>query len=133
MNILVLDDDLDRHYTFARVFADAKHQSVHVQTVAKCIEALKETKFDLVYLDRDLSDFCDENKVVGMYGTQEFTGEDVANWMAKELPEERRPKEVVVHSWNQPGAARMILTLRDAGFNVRYKCFNPKTLRLDYL
>jgi CheY-like chemotaxis protein len=130
MRILVLDDDLDRHDLFRKVLS--RHKALLVQTVAACIEALKETKYDLVYLDHDLADFCAENKIPGMYGSQELTGVDVARFMANDLPIEQRPKEVVVHSWNPDGAKRIVDTLKDAGFNVRYQKFEPKVLRIEY-
>jgi hypothetical protein len=131
MKILILDDDLDRHHSFARLFTP-KHSTLHVQSVAKCVEALRETRFDVVFLDHDLADFCDENTEVGMYGSRDLTGVDVALFMAKDLPEDRRPGEIIVHSWNPAGAKRMVETLQGAGFNVRYQRFDPKTLRFEY-
>ena len=131
MKILVLDDDPDRHHTFKQILSG--HQVTHVTSVDKCVAALKDHRFDLVFLDHDLADFSNENYVVGMYGYQELTGTDVARFMANDLPIAQRPHEVIVHSWNPDGAKRMVSTLQDAGFNVRFLRFDPKVLRAEFV
>lgn len=126
MRILVLDDDKERHQAFARNFDG--HDVVHVETYDSALAALlKQPRFDVVYLDHDLNDFEAQSYAPGdsMYeGPRELDGQDVAVFMARELPESKHPELVVVHSWNPSGADAMVSTLRRANFSVRRESFH---------
>lgn len=122
--VLVLDDDDIRHEWFKEYFKDFEAQ--HVYTVDGAITALiADPQYDFVFLDHDLNDNHKYRSVKKIDGdnipdyvgpcTVELTGVDVAIFIARILEPGKRPKEVVVHSWNPPGAERMIQTLRDAG------------------
>ena len=126
MRILVLDDDPERHSHFASNLTS--HQVVHVDTYDKvCDQLARSERFDLVYLDHDLNDH--QARSVGgptMYGgPRELDGRDVATFIAKKLPKDKRPKKVIVHSWNQTGAAQMVAVLQKAGLPVRYEMWHP--------
>jgi CheY-like chemotaxis protein len=98
LKILVLDDDPARHAAFA--VQGAGHEMTHTWTVDEAIKALKRRRYDLVLLDNDLE-------------TEEWQREGymVADFIALSLPESKRPRAVVIHSWNPPRAMRMLHTL----------------------
>jgi hypothetical protein len=122
---LVLDDDWRRHDAFASAYPGI----VQTWTHDEACEAIAAERFDVVFLDRDLNDHGKRSVRPGMYGRQELSGEDVA-WFIAQLPEEKRPLRVVVHSWNPDGAQRIVAILRDAGVPVTYEPFqSPRCLR----
>lgn len=118
LRILVLDDDELRHESFRKRFKD--HIVVHVWNYKEAVAELKKEKFDIVHLDRDLEDF--EKKDGGGY--REWTGEDVADFIAS-MSAEQKPSRAIVHSWNVSGAARMGKTLYDAGIRTHIEPFRP--------
>lgn len=138
MRILVLDDDDNRHSYFRRQFIG--HDVTHVHTYSKCLEALLGSEpFEVVFLDHDLNDNGYRSLAPSRPGHTpremthysregELDGRDVAEDMVQILPVEKRPYQVVVHSWNPDGANEMMAILRDGGFKnvVRWE-FNPKT------
>src|SRR5574342_193254 len=120
MNVLVLDDDSDRHEGFDRQYRS--DTVVHVWTVAEALDALNQVKFDVAQLDHDLNDFSKTPSYGdGVYGgaRAELTGYDVARHIAREMEESARPDLVIVHSVNPVGARAMMNVLRDA----EIKCF----------
>lgn len=131
MRILVLDDDENRHDYFARELALLGQEVVHTWTYDQCVDALtNQDRFDVVFLDHDLNDHGVKSVMVGgsLYGgIQELDGRDVAYYMAQRLDKDKRPGQVVVHSWNPDGAREMVQILRDDGYTnvVRWE-FNPK-------
>lgn len=121
-NILVLDDDLHRHWVFEDQLSDLYPgvRQVHTYNYKECIEALiNNVKFDLIYLDHDLCDFIRPEDGI----PYELTGTEVAKWIAENLPPEKKPDRITVHSWNPAGAQRMVDILYQAGFNVFQKPF----------
>lgn len=138
MRILVLDDDDNRHAYFRRQFIG--HDVTHVHTYSECMAALLSTpNFEVVFLDHDLNDngyrsLADSRpghtpKDPTFYSgpPEELDGRCVAEDMVTILPEDKRPYQVIVHSWNPEGAKEMLATLRDGGYEnlVRWE-FNPK-------
>jgi CheY-like chemotaxis protein len=126
MKILVLDDDLDRHADFAARFA--AHDVTACHNAVEAIESLDALgTFDLVHLDHDLDPDFRSNAPNGLV---------VAEYIAA-MPEGRRPRAVVIHSWNPSGAWRMAKALRSCGIEAIYKPFgglNPanEALRNDF-
>lgn len=125
MKILVLDDDDIRHAYFKRALAK-DNDLVQVHTHDEAIYQLETVEWDLVYLDHDLNDhryksIAPEPNYDG--GAWELTGSDVARFIST-LPQEKLPKEVVVHSWNPAGASRMLAFLRDVGIKCSYRPFH---------
>lgn len=131
MKILILDDDQGRHDAFAAGLAGHKVQ--HVYTAAEAIEVLKTSPpFDAVFLDHDLTDFHYRSFTAGRRtGLGEDTGYAVAAFIARELDEQARPGTVVVHSWNPPGAANMMVVLQDANISALRWTFNSTLHGLD--
>ena len=74
----------------------------HVYTAKHAIEAITQEIFDVVSLDHDLS--WEDNMKLPKQGGG--SGYDVALFIA-EMEEDKRPKAVVLHSWNPPGVQRM--------------------------
>jgi CheY-like chemotaxis protein len=106
--ILVLDDEQYRHDGFARRFVG--HDVTHARTVAEALDALRGPRFDLAQLDHDL-------------GSGDGTGRDVAEHIAS-MPRDLRPRVVVVHSFNPPGARLMVATLKQAGVPSSHKPYS---------
>lgn len=108
MKILFLDDDKDRHRKFKmnRIGMDI----TAVWTYADACVALTKTIFDEAYLDHDLSEMA----AAGMPAPGEKTGTHVAEFIAS-LPEEKRPKRIIIHSFNDDGRRRMARILREVG------------------
>lgn len=125
MRVLFLDDDEDRHRAFARNANGC--DLVAVRTYEEAAAALaSDGRFEQVFLDHDLSWAA----AMGTPAEGEKTGTDVAALVA-ELPIEKRPDHVVIHSFNDAGARRMHLILHDAGYRCRVlrSPFNGKRTR----
>ncbi len=128
MRILILDDDAKRHAWFAKALAGNDVQ--HCYTYYDAISTLdsSENGYHVVYLDHDLNDFTTFQSVIeDTYGKVELTGEHVAKYIANCLSENKKPDEVIVHSWNPDGAKRMVAVLREAGIPVTYAPFQGET------
>lgn len=93
MRILFLDDEPWRHAQFARL-ADG-HSVVHAWRVDEATALLDETPFDLCCLDNDLA-------------TEGYLREglEVARHIAA-TPRSRRPRSILIHSWNETRAQQM--------------------------
>lgn len=131
MNILFLDDDLNRHHLFhswvtrvqkqrsrarwLNIFGMASQRSnaepANVEaafTVNEAIDSLRNSeRFDIAFLDHDLGGrtFVEE---------REGTGTEVAEWIVTMKPHER-PRRIIVHSHNPAGAQRMTDILLERG------------------
>lgn len=120
MRLLFLDDDYTRHARFKH-----NHRGddiVAVWDYPQLVAALDEqtAPFDVAYLDHDLD-------LTRQLDGREYTGTDAAAYIAA-MPAERRPRKIVIHSWNDPGRQRMRATLIDAGYdpgNIKLMAFSP--------
>lgn len=146
MRILVLDDDDERHGYFRRQFIG--HDVTHAYTYSECMDALLNTpNFEVVFLDHDLNDngyrstaesrpdHAPKEPTIYSDLPEELDGCCVAEDVVRLLPVEKRPFQIIVHSWNHGGAAEMMAILRDGGFKnlVRWE-FNPQVdLKLNEL
>jgi len=109
--VLVLDDDYDRHVTFRALLLG--HDIICCYTAEQAIDSLeKSPQFDLACLDHDLN----SAQAAGI-GDHESCGMDVAEHIIAMAPE-RRPKRVIVHSWNVDRAMKMAYLLHKAGVQV---------------
>jgi two-component SAPR family response regulator len=106
MKIIILDDDVMRHLLFDKLFKG--HDIQHVLSVAEFTNAINNTKYDIACLDHDL-------------GTVE-TGVDAAKAIVT-LPENQRPNEILIHSWNPVGAENMRALLSTLNIKVTVKPF----------
>ena len=125
MQILILDDDPERHDYFRKTLTG--HMTMHTSTYRGAVLMLSSMpRFDVAYLDRDLNDWGSVSK--DERGNK-LTGEDVADFIVNELPEQQRPKQVVVHSQNEDGAQHMFDTLDGAGIYTTLVPFPYVTVR----
>jgi hypothetical protein len=115
MKILHLDDDDLRHELFAEWCRAEGHEPFHARTFDEFGDLLASQDFDEVFLDHDLNDFQYESVVYEMYGEKRLTGAHAAQLMTGLNPE-KRPKRIVVHSWNDSGGKRIAAILRENGF-----------------
>jgi len=103
MNILILEDDTDRHTAFKQRLIGTN--IVIVETAEECIQLLDTDLWDMLCLDHDL-------------GGQVFvpsgpgTGYEVACWL-EEHPDVM-PTEVILHSLNPAGRQKMKQALPNA-------------------
>ena len=106
--IFFLDDDAERHKRFKmdRIGMDI----TAVWNYADACAALAKTKFDIAYLDHDLSELA----AAGRPAKDEKTGTHVAEFIAT-LPDDMKPKFVILHSFNDAGRRRMAAILDEAG------------------
>jgi CheY-like chemotaxis protein len=118
VRILILDDNPERH----KVFAGVLKREVLVHVFVAALQS--QEPFDLVYLDHDLGDFAAADTYDdygdGMYSggsKREYTGADVAWFIARKLDQSKWPTRIIIHSWNPDGARRMRDTLQDAGLS----------------
>jgi len=97
LSILFFDDDPRRHALFARLARG--HRVDHSWFVDDALERLRRRRYDLACLDHDLA-------------TEDFArdGREVATAIAA-LRQARRPRAVVVHSWNPVRSVEMEATL----------------------
>lgn len=125
MKILFLDDDENRHEVFSKKFhagSSPDDSLVAVRTVNECVEALKsQGPFDKIFLDHDLGGQIYVKETEG-------TGYQVALFIESELDDELLPPKVIVHSYNQAGAFRMINAIRNRIYNARWVPFGPEML-----
>jgi CheY-like chemotaxis protein len=98
LSILVLDDDPARHAEFAR--QGRGHRIDHVWFVDDAASRLLRHRYDLVCLDNDLETEGPLRE-----------GWEVAAFIAS-MPAERRPRAVLIHSWNRARARQMEDILR---------------------
>lgn len=123
MNILILDDDPNRHEGFIQILNG--HNLFHVWTYRQAIKAFRNEKFDMACLDHDLGEHSIHGEDVnvdsqhfhltyspdfhndGMYdGSRIYLdGADVCVWL-RDNPQ-FCPKKVLIHSWNVVGAETM--------------------------
>jgi CheY-like chemotaxis protein len=121
MRILFLDDDELRHRLIAEQLIG--HDATATRTVAETAKALEGAPFDLACLDHDLGGL----QMVD--SEEEETGHTVAKLIAA-MPPERRPRQIIVHSFNSVGAGRMVQVLKAAGYeNVEWHPFGRWAIR----
>lgn len=107
MKVLILEDSWSRTSLFIEIFG---HANVYVsEIVSGAIEDFeKHAPFDFIMLDHDLSDQDQMTmKVAG-------TGTEFAQFLATQKPH----CQVIIHSYNPDGAARMERILTGAGWDV---------------
>lgn len=108
MRALFIDDDPNRHRRFK--IGHIGWVIEEAFTYQQAIELLQGNAFDEVWLDHDLS----ERAAAGNPAPGEKNGADIAKVIA-ELPQEKRPKKVIVHTFSLKGRTRIMTILEDAG------------------
>lgn len=108
--VLFLDDSEARHSAFQKRMHD--HDVAAAYTTVEAIAMLDaRPAFDVVYLDHDLGE------IAGDPPYAELTGRIVAEYIANGLPPDKRPQQIVIHSWNIDGGKRMRDILQNAGLS----------------
>lgn len=103
MKILILEDSDERQRTFR---GNLIGHSVEIHATATAvISRLQAEKWDWLFLDHDLGGKT-------MVPSGPGTGYEVACWL--EQHPDRMPWQIVIHSFNNTGAARMKATLPQA-------------------
>ena len=106
MKILVLDDDQNRLDQFKQRLIG--HVACCVKTAPETIRKLAEEPWDVLFLDHDLGGTTYAPSGPG-------TGYEVAKWLAEH--EDRKPGQIVIHSFNAPGSQNMKSVLPEAFYN----------------
>lgn len=103
MKIFILEDNPDRIYTFMNTY---KLDEVTISNNAhEAIKILKNSKFDLIFLDHDLG---------GQYNVsslQQNTGAQVV----PAIKEQNLDTPIIIHSFNSRGAQNMNFILEQIG------------------
>jgi len=108
MRVLILDDSEERQAQFARQWEG--HEVVAAVSALEATRALEGERFDVVTLDYDLGDFSP-------------CGSMVAYYIAHDLPVEKRPGRIIIHSGNPYGARDIAARLRDVGIESELQPF----------
>jgi CheY-like chemotaxis protein len=117
MRVLVVDDDKVRHDFFDKAYAEC--EVVHAYGYYEATDALdRGAKFDIIQLDHDLGDHRKPDTLTEMYGTYELNGYHIAVYLVMDLPFDKRPGKVIVHSINPGGAHGIEMFLERHGFDV---------------
>jgi len=110
MNILFLDDDINRQHNMYAGLPSANFTLWMVSTAEEAIDSLKrngDSFFDIVCLDHDLGGM--QMLEAGADGT----GMDVVKWVIENM--KNTAITFIVHSLNPPGASLMHMVLSNAG------------------
>ena len=103
MKILILDDDITRLDIFKKNLIG--HSVVCVMTAQETIQKLSDEIWDYVFLDHDLGGKMYVPSGIG-------TGYEVAKWLSENA--DRKPKKIIIHSFNEPGRKNMQNVLPEA-------------------
>jgi len=117
IRIFLLEDDERRCEWFAKRFKGDRLDIASDVPLAK--ELLETRRYDSIFLDHDL--------IPEHYGAtendDERTGYAIASFLATH-PELQRSATIIVHSFNDDGAMRMVEELRGAGRHAEYIPFH---------
>ena len=100
MNILILEDNEERHKVFRRNMDISGVNVVIFEHVNDCIKALNDKEWDMLFLDHDLG-----GEVFVESDGKVQTGWHVAKWL-NENPD-RQPPRIFLHSLNPDGRKNM--------------------------
>lgn len=116
---MILDDNTYRHKIIGSMLERRSHGVMHATTYNEAIQLMQQYHFDGMYLDHDLQEFIRGERV-------ERTGTHVAAFIANELPADKRPKKIVIHSWNKDGAKMMESLLSNLGIVIEIRPFSER-------
>ena len=119
MKVLILDDDHKRHFLLDDILKG--NDVTHVYDYLSAVLALKEEKYDLVFLDYKLSN--GRNSGILDAG-KELTGYNVAVVMATELLTDNKPKWVISHSTDEFGGSQIGKYLNSNNIKCSVLAFN---------
>ena len=108
---LILDDDVERHLHFRRIFERKRWPFPHVATtVFEAARRLSIYKYQYVFLDHDLG-----------YTDSKATGMSLVQWIVNAVRTGKRRfsgTTFIVHSLNPVGAENMVQALMAVGLKV---------------
>jgi len=104
-HVLVLDDEEVRLKAFRRKLIG--NIVLTVKTADECIKALENSTWDYVFLDHDLGGNI-------LVESGRGTGYEVAEWLSNHP--EKKPKDIIIHSFNAAGAKNMLSLLPEAKY-----------------
>jgi hypothetical protein len=107
MNILILEDDINRVKKFRDNLQYGCDVLMVFDEVDECIEALRNREWDYLFLDHDLG-----GKVYVPSDGEEKTGWHVAKWLSEN--EDKMPEQIIVHSLNEGGRKNIMSLLKNA-------------------
>jgi CheY-like chemotaxis protein len=114
MNILLLEDNLDRVKAFRRgLIGSSLHHTDRVSQAVRLLET--HAPFDVLLLDHDLDQYG------GTYETHGDGRDFVRHLIAAASPRQRQTWLIYVHSLNAECGAIMVQELRRAGFTHVYR------------
>lgn len=125
MILLFLDDMKERHDRFDAMTEG--HEVWHAWDAKQAIDRLGERVYDVAFLDHDLADMHYEDYHAKRESVPNGTGQEVAQFIAQ-MPADKRPLHVLVHSWNPIGATAIERILRAAGVPVTMSTFGSFTV-----
>jgi len=112
--ILVLDDEQARHDVFASILKN--EAVVHCYNFDEVIKTMTSgPRFDMVFLDHDLG--TGNSEISDQIDLPYANGYHVALFICQDLAFEKRPKRILIHSWNEYGAEKMESLFRRNGFH----------------
>lgn len=115
MKILIIDDENERHWGFAKIYSN--HQITQAYTVESAIKNLEQYDYDLIHLDHDLKDF---EQFTDGRKPKEHTGMEICSYLIKR----GYLGKVIIHSWNTPASFRMKRLFEYAGITVAYEPYS---------
>lgn len=126
MRVFILEDDPVRHKIFKERYKN--EELVIADGYWQAISTLASSEpFDLFCLDHDLG-LTGSSSSEGFNGFTRVdkNGNDFVDHFLSFSPKEKWPKNIVVHSWNPPGAKEMVKKLTEAGIKTVYEMFNHR-------
>ncbi len=113
VKVLFLDDCINRH---AKAFIHRGDKDLkQVWNADDCIKALKEETFAVVSLDHDLRGKAYDDPNI------KNSGSEVVRWIVANNPD---IQQVIIHSWNDQQAERLVRELKAAGYSASWEPFN---------
>jgi len=102
MKVLILEDFFYRAKQFKDRFVSFGITDItHVISARECIEHISKTKYDVIFLDYDLSNMTPYNLTI------DNTGVTVAQWIKDHPNNINKDTHIMIHSGNEYGAAEI--------------------------
>ncbi|MBA2706283.1 MAG: hypothetical protein H0U59_00560 [Gemmatimonadaceae bacterium] len=116
LTVFILDDEEERHLSLARRYPGAT--VTHAYKAAEAKALLAQGPYDLMFLDHNLGDW---SLIDGEF--KEQTGLDIVRYLIDNIPREKWPGSVTVHSLNGSHGPTMVSMLQKAGITAAYVPF----------
>lgn len=126
MLILFLDDEQIRH-DLAVKYLGAQHTILHAFNADEAISLIKSSqqRIGMALLDHDLQEFVSDEDG---YKWEKHGGYFV-RMLIDMIPEDKLPAQIIIHSYNEPGAEGMKAALKNKGITALHIQFSGSMLR----